>query len=295
MCLAAPAFAQNARYGMDAHDVSAPAADKLTELGAGLVRVVFGWDQIEPGCKGCFNWTATDGWRDQARRTHQMIFATVAFTPGWANGGRGISEPPLNMQDWYDFVHAAVDRYKSDIFYWGIWNEPNLSSYLRNGDLKIYTLLTTTAYAAIRDANPNARILGPEVSHHAFTNGWFSAAMRTLGGFFDIITVHWYPDGPTIEATMDRAVRPLLGGKPVWLTESGLAICQSTFGEAGQALLYDRVLQAFDARRAWWTAVMFYVLNDAATSPACGSGITRSDWSNRPAFSLYQAFIRAHP
>ena len=27
----------------------------------------------------------------------------------------------------------------------------------------------------------------------------------------------------------------------------------------------------------------------------CGAGITRSDWSNRPAFYLYQAFIKTHP
>jgi len=293
--LTTSAFAQNVHYGMNAHDISPRAADKMNELGAGVIRVVFAWDRIEPACRGCFEWAETDAWRDEAKRTHQTIFGTLAFTPSWANGGRGITEPPLNIQDWADFVYAVVDRYKNDIFLWGIWNEPNLNIYLRGGDLKVYTTLATTAYAAIRTANSSARILGPEVSHHAFTNWWFNAAMRTIGGLFDIITVHWYPDGPPLEKTMDQAVRPLLGGKEVWLTETGIGVCQSTFGETGQAIMYDRVLRAFEPRRSYWTAVLFFVLFDPPAPTTCGSGITRGDWSNRASFSLYQAFIRAHP
>ena len=41
------------------------------------------------------------------------------------------------MQDWYDFVFATVDRYKDDVFLWGVWNEPNLDTYLKNGDLAV--------------------------------------------------------------------------------------------------------------------------------------------------------------
>ena len=110
------ALAQNLHYGMntqpDLYTTAAPMLDKLAELGAGVLRLPFGWDVIEPSCKGCFDWTATDAWRDQARRTHRTIFASLGFTPGWANGGRGFSYPPLNDQDWYDFVYAVVARYQ---------------------------------------------------------------------------------------------------------------------------------------------------------------------------------------
>jgi hypothetical protein len=71
--------------------------------------------------------------------------------------------------------------------------------------------------------------------------------------------------------------------------------CQSAFGEAGQALFYQKVLRAFDDRRAWWTAVVFYDLYDPPAPLGCGSGMTRPDWSNRPAFLLYQAFIKSKP
>jgi len=93
------ASAQHLTYGLNAqpelHVVGAPMLDKLTELGGGVLRLPFGWDTIEPACKGCFDWTATDAWRDQARRTHRSIFASLGYTPRWANGGRGFSYPRI--------------------------------------------------------------------------------------------------------------------------------------------------------------------------------------------------------
>ena len=64
--------------------VDAPTADKMVELGAGVVRVPYGWDLIEPTTKGSFNWTTIDAWRDEARRTHRAIFGSLAFSPSWA-------------------------------------------------------------------------------------------------------------------------------------------------------------------------------------------------------------------
>ena len=296
---ALPAYGQNTGYGMNTQSniqaQSGPVTDKMVELGAGILRMPFGWDIIEPACKGCFDWTVTDAWRDQARRTRRTIFATLGFTPRWANGGRSYNYPPLNDKDWYDFVYAVVSRYKDDIFLWGIWNEPNLESYIHNSDLRTYRTLATTASAAIRAANPRARVLGPEVSHHAFKDGWFAAAMTSFGDLFDIVTVHWYPDGPDLEWMMDEAVRPFAPRKDVWLTEVGFQWCGSAFGETGQALFYQRVLNAFAARRTWWTAVLFYDLYELPRPLDCGASIVRPDWSNRPAFSLLQAFIKANP
>src|SRR4029450_2864502 len=289
------ARAQNRHYGMNAHDVSAPVADKMAELGAGVVRVVFGWDVLEPNCKGCYNWSFTDAWRAEARRTNVMIFGTLSYVPRWANGGKTYTSPPLDTLDWYALVYAAADRYKDDIFIWGIWNEPNLDSYLFGGDLVTYETLARTARAAIRAPNPSAPVLGPEVSPHAITNGWYAAAMKKFGDVFDVVTVHWYGDFPAIGLFMDQGVRPHSQFKDVWLTEVGLKPCDSTFGEAGQALFYQTVLRAFEPRRNWWTAVIFFNIYDPPSTPEGGSGIVRPDWSNRPAFRVLQANIKANP
>jgi putative glycosyl hydrolase len=289
------AYAQNYHYGANAHDLRPLVADKMTELGAGTVRVVFGWDVLEPSCKGCFTWSATDAWRDESRRTKVAIFATLAYVPSWANGGRHYNYPPLRIQDWYDFVYAAASRYKDDIFLWGVWNEPNLDAYLYGADLATYESIVRTARSAIRAANPLALVLGPEVSHHAITSGWYAAAMKAFGDQFDIVTAHWFRDFGPLESFLDEGVRPFSMFKSVWLTETGLRPCDSSFGETGQAVFYDSVLRAFEPRRSWWTTVLFYVLYDPPSPLDCGSGIVRPDWTNRPAFSALQAFIRAKP
>ncbi len=191
LCGVDRAEAQDEHFGMNTRVLTAPMADKMTELGAGVVRLAYGWDVIEPNCKGCFNWEATDAWRDEAKRTHRTIFASLAYAPAWANGGHPYRYPPVNYQDWYDFVFATVSRYKTDIHLWGVWNEPNLDEYLQGADPKVYRSLVIMARAAIRAADPSAMVLGPEVSFHGVKDGWFAAVMNDFGDLFDIVTVHW--------------------------------------------------------------------------------------------------------
>jgi hypothetical protein len=291
---ATPSGAQAIRYGMNTRELPPRMADKMVELGADIVRLAYGWDVIEPGCKGCFDWTTTDAWRDEARRTNRRIFGSLAYTPGWANGGHPFNYPPLVYHDYYDFVYAVVSRYRHDIFLWGIWNEPNLELYLHGTDVNTYQNLAIVGRAAIKAANPDAVVIGPDVSHHAVVDGWFPAAMRATAALFDIVTVHWYRDGPRLDQMMDDLVKPYLYGREVWLSETGLKPCASLFGEIDQALFYQQVLQALRERRSWWTGVMFYDLFELPKPDDCGSAITRPDWSNRPAFGVFQAFINAN-
>ena len=279
---------------MNTRELPPRMADKMVELGADIVRLAYGWDVIEPGCKGCFDWTTTDAWRDEARRTNRRIFGSLAYTPGWANGGHPFNYPPLVYQDYYDFVYAVVSRYRHDIFLWGIWNEPNLEVYLHGTDVGTYQNLAIVGRAAIKAANPDAVVIGPEVSHHAIVDGWFPAAMRATAALFDVVTVHWYRDGPRLDRMMDDLVKPYLYGRDVWLSETGLKPCASLFGEIDQALFYQQVLQALRERRSWWTGLMFYDLFELPKPDDCGSAITRPDWSNRPAFGVFQAFINAN-
>ena len=291
---AANAVAQSLQYGMNTRVLTPPIGDKMRELGATLVRLPYGWDVIEPACKGCFDWTITDAWRDEAKRSQLTIFGSLAYAPRWANGGHPFNYPPLVLQDWYDFVFATVSRYKDDITLWGVWNEADLDEFLKGRSVERYTRLVATARAAIVAANPRARVLGPDLSWHSSHDGWFPAVMGSSGALFDIVTVHWYADAPPLDQWMDTLVLPFVGGKPVWLSETGMRSCQTFFGEIGQALFYRQVLEGVYPRRDWLGALMFYEMHKAADDRSCGSAITRDDWSNSPAFSQMQSFIRAH-
>ena len=90
-------------------------------------------------------------------------------------------------------------------------------------------------------------------------------------------------------------MRPFARGREVWLSEVGLRPCGSVFGETGQALFYSQVLSAFLERRAWWTGLLFFDLYERPSTVDCGWAIVRPDWSNRPAFSLLQSYIKAAP
>lgn len=283
-------------YGMVTHYVDGRMADKMRELGGGIVRVDFNWIgmQPSPGSRG-YRFDATDQTVYLARTRGLEVFATLSYAPPWATGGRPKEAPPLRMQDWEEFVSTVVEHYQGrnmDVRYFGIWNEPDLRDFFR-GSVSDYASLVTAARQAIRRGNGSARVLGPEVSHLGVLNGWYSSAMEAVGDQFDIVTVHWYPYArQSLETYLDESVRPRALGKPVWLAEVGQSTCGSG-GEDGQASLYARALDAFQARRSWLTAIFFYDLYEP--SGTCSWPIVRSDWSNRPAFLVYKDAITRNP
>lgn len=122
------AAAQNPAYGMVTHYLDPSMADTMVELGAGIVRVDFNWDQFQPWSGSDFDWAyvaAKDSDVDNARARGLTVFVTLSNTPGWANGGQGRNYPPYSGQDWYNFVFWVVQRYAGRVWHFGIWNEPD--------------------------------------------------------------------------------------------------------------------------------------------------------------------------
>jgi O-glycosyl hydrolase len=285
-------------YGMNTHYVDARMADKMRELGAGIVRIDFNWIGMQPraGSRG-YDFEATDLYVRSARRRGLDVFASVGYSPKWANGGRSEHAPPLRIQDWEDFVATVVERYQGrdmDVRYFGIWNEPDLHAFFE-GSLDDYIALAKTGRQAIRRANGQAKVLGPEVNDRGVVNGYYAAAMKAVGDQFDIVTVHWYPTdrgSRNLETFLDDYVRPSAMGKPVWLTEVGQTAC-GRGGEEGQANLYAHVLDAFQARRSWLNGIFFYDLYEPTSK--CSYPPVRVDWSNRPAFQVYKDAIARNP
>ena len=91
-----------------------------------------------------------------------------------------------------DYCYAAAERYKESIYYWEIWNEPNLSKYWPpEPSAEDYTRLVIEAASRIREANPKAKVAAGATSHvdilfleKCFWHGLLEAV--------DIITVRPY-------------------------------------------------------------------------------------------------------
>src|SRR5205085_2744278 len=102
-----------------------PVFAKMADARIGWARVDFNWPMIEPA-KDSYDWALTDGVVDSAQSRSVGVLATLAYTPGWANGDAGANVPPDDLDDWRAFVTACVTRYKGKVRFWSIWNEPTV-------------------------------------------------------------------------------------------------------------------------------------------------------------------------
>jgi hypothetical protein len=291
VALPAAAAAQQPDFGVVTHDLDEQRAAKMTELGAGFARISFRWWQLEPE-PGRYEWGSVDDYIWQRAQPRGIrLFVSLGEPPEWAGGGPDHNGTPSNLQDWYNFVFAAVSRYRGYVRHWGIWNEPNLTQFLDNRDN--YEAIVAWARLAIRAADPTALVLGPEVSEHALDDGWFAQVMSTFGrDAFDIVTMHYYTGSLT--ARMDSQVYPWRYGKEVWVTETGRETISGLLAfELLQRGFYASLLQAFEPRRWWWTKVFFYDI--WAWDYGYRFGLCGPDWQNHLAFDFYRDWIAARP
>lgn len=292
-------------YGINVHLASGAVLDRVTEAGIAWIRVDFNWFLMEPR-RDVYDWSVTDAVVDAARARGLNVFATLAYTPGWANGGQGTNVPPADPADWYQFVFDTVSRYKGAVKHWGMWNEPNHPQfYSGSREQYIQDVLRLGAQAA-RDADPTSFVLGPELAHleSADWKMWLYTVLTEAGDVIDIVTHHAYDDtgwrvlhdmgaGVALrKSSTPRGIMELTGtaDKPLWLTETGWRTDEVS--EAQQAEYYVQVLKGVDAL-GWLDKIFFYEIIDDARFPAQW-GILRSDLSPKEAFYRYQSYIATH-
>ncbi len=231
----------------------------------------------------------------------------LGYAPSWANGGKDRHAPPTadHMGDWYRYCVELMRRYRGRGVVYGVWNEPNLADFF-TGTFDEYTSLVRYAGDALRAVDPAARLSGPETSDLATAGreAWYTNAVKSLAGVFDVVTTHWYCGahcgtgnqiGRTLTQYMTARAADVQAGTPVWLTETGL----DSADDARQAAFYEAVLTAYaqNARNnrgappAWQNVFFYHLLaNDNATMIWTDPGRT-----NRLAFTRYQSWINRQP
>jgi hypothetical protein len=286
------AAAQNPSYGIVTATMSPQHGAKVTELGAGYVRLDFQWFEIEP-IAGQYNWGFLDAQVNEVESRGAKVFATLAYGPAWA--APHIHARPYNMENWKTFVKNVLLHFQGHDIVYGIWNEPNLHFLDDSDNAFVYGELFYYASQARNEVNSSIVLAGPETSHHAEGNSYYYRAMERIAPHMqpqDVVTVHWYRDGPYFPSYMDW-IRSGARGHQIWLTETGEKWCDENY----QAQRFDYMLNEFVGRgRTWWSKVFMYVLHSGGTN--CESdieSIVRPDWSNRPAFDYYRDFIATHP
>lgn len=218
------------------------------ELGAPWIVEYFPWAFSQPRA-GRFDWVHADLVVDHANRQGLTVIARLGFVPEWARPKETVNSylDEANFDDFADFAGAFAGQFRGRVEYFAVWNEPNLALEwgYRPPDPAAYTRLLCQAATAIRQANPEAVILGgalaPTVGDPTGELGMsdleFLQAMYDAGArpCFDALAVHAYgltyppDDPPDPEVTNFRRVELLWaimaangdGDKPIHITEAG--------------------------------------------------------------------------
>jgi polysaccharide biosynthesis protein PslG len=310
-------------YGINIHAPQGAALNaqlnRVKAAGIGWVRIDFIWAVVQPRA-GTWDWHLYDAIAKAANAKGIKVYATLAYTPAWATDGPELTGVPRNPEDWVTFCYQAAKRYRKTITTWGLWNEPNLPQFWAGSREEYVDVVLRPGALAIHAANPAAKVGGPDLAHvtagDADWYNWLRLTLLEAGGDLDIITHHLYDgdgnrdvtsklDDSTVFANSPglwdlvppsvREVLKITGWyrvKPFWLTETGWesgAVSEARQGAYLGGLLGDW----FGVNRDWVDKVFFYELQD----PPGGStfGVLRSDGTPKPAYGVFQSFIKAHP
>lgn len=225
--------------------------------GVQSVRVAFNWAAAEPyeswtkvpavdrdeyaDVNGKpFLFTQTDAVVGAAAAHDVTVLPTVLYTPSW--DARDNQQGPINTPErtgpYGGYLTALIGRYgprgtfwkanpqihRLPIRSWQIWNEENLSYYWPQPFGSSYVGLLRTAHAAIRKADPGAKIVLGALTNFA----WKSIGqVYTVGGarnLFDVASVNGFTTFPADVILYMRFMRNAMihfkdGRKPLLATE----------------------------------------------------------------------------
>lgn len=314
-------------YGVCEHTLTEEDAQAMDQLGIDMQRIDFLWYVIEPS-KGDWHFEYYDGLVKRAKEHDLGLLAVLVYSTEWASSAPPEAEHrkfyPPNLEDYATFVEKTVERYKDDITYWQIWNEPNWEGFWKpKPNASHYTMLLKQAYKAAKKANPQAKIV---FGGTARVDLEFIRQVYENGGkdFFDILTVHPYrqPRSPYSYPTLEHELNQLKElmqeysdqNKDVWLTEIGWHTKgPGSVSPAIQALYLRETFDIIKSIRNvnsnpaenntannaitnnnFIDALFWYELRDPGTNPEDkedNHGLLQYNYEPKPAFYTYQEII----
>lgn len=300
----ASASAAPAELGLNVHQSKDTGVDVASGAGLKWARIDVDWYGIETAA-GVYDWSVIDALVDRATSKGLSVLAVLSYTPAWASQGDAKGGGTLNdvpkAGTYASFVTAAVNRYKSKVTHYELWNEPNLQQFFEGTPADYVSRVLVPGADALHAACPACLVLGPGL---ATVGGeyatWMDVVFPAAASKIDVVTGHVYAgfpgpagsSGPGV--TSDSFFNKLeshrvvkVGGttvyegplsfkeemdkhgvkKPFWLTETGLeATSGNAKEEAAQVDYYKKTLEAM-LTRPWWTATIFYEAFDEPGQP----------------------------
>ncbi|HTU13943.1 MAG TPA: hypothetical protein VMF31_01975 [Solirubrobacterales bacterium] len=181
----------------------------------GSFRLPVDWGTVDNG-RGEYDWGALDHAVEATARRDIELLPVLYNTPAWLAGDR--RRVPIwssyAITKWRTFLRALVLRYGSDGTFWSdnpdipvkpvtkwqIWNEPNIRYFAYPVSPKRYAKLQRISAAAIRGADPEAKIVTAGFYANVPDGKGMDAGpymkrlykIRSFRSSFDIAAIHPY-------------------------------------------------------------------------------------------------------
>jgi len=154
----------------------------LEELGVRATKISVDWDEIEPQ-NDVWTFDIIDPLLDQIGRRDDVLIA-VYTSSEWGAEGVGKGYPPLDQQEYYEFIYTLVDHCQGKIKYWQRDSEPATPNHWSADRAADYVLTQETFYDAIKAADPQAKVVG--LGHP----GSFDAGVPASKTFYEYLLYH---------------------------------------------------------------------------------------------------------
>lgn len=324
------------------------ALDMIAAGGFRWIRQEFPWEDIEVDHKGWFvdlrndeirsTWAKYDRIVELAAARDIQIIVRLSNPPSWSRAAgdeQGEKAPPDALSDYGDYVAAVAARYRGQVRYYQVWNEPNCCREW--GDRAVspeqYATLLRVAYTRIKEADPDVVVLtaplAPTIALDGFPDGMndflFLQRLYDAGArdYFDVLAVQDYGlwSGPT-----DRRMRPRVinysrpeylrdlmvrngdATKAIWASEIGWNATPPdsgiypAYGYTPEEQRGAYLAEAFARQQREWpwmgaTTVWFFKPHDAseASQPQYYFRLVEPDFTPLPAWDDLTATIAATP
>ncbi|MDD5097060.1 MAG: family 1 glycosylhydrolase [Candidatus Omnitrophica bacterium] len=281
----------------------------MQEAGAGWVRVDFLWQDIEPQ-EGSFDFAKYDCIVQILRSKGMHILGILHYSTDWASNCGNWNCPPKDNQVFVNYASKVIQRYKDQVKYWELWNEPDSATYWKEQDgLKSYVILLKEVYKAAKQIDPECKILNGGLANGiSSVNNLYDNGAK---GYFDILNIHFFqtplqPGGIKAVVSYPRLAYKIMKrngdmDKKIWITEIGcpgvsmrLAVDNWWLGknpnERQQAewvkQVYTELLKDPQVEKVFWA--FFRDTLDHWNTGVDYFGLLRWDYSRKPAFRAYR-------
>jgi len=184
----------------------------LGNLGVKHARFQSGWAKTEKEV-GYYDFTWLDPIINDCISRGIQPWMNISYGNAlYAGGGDATIRSPMPhseeaLQAWDAYVENLVNHYKTRIFEWEIWNEPNNHHDRKTGPITYADFVIRTA-EIIRKVQPEGKTIVLAIGYYA--NTWVQAFFDHLKSkgkvhLVDIVSMHGYPKNPD-DARLDALI-----------------------------------------------------------------------------------------